>query len=244
MNTQSNYSRRDFLGTSIAGAAAASMFGTMEGGAAADAAPASAPPVEITRKIKLGAIGQGGRGAWITDLFRQHGGYEIHAVADYFPDRAKAAGDRFGVADSRRFSGLSVYKRLIESGVEAVLIESPPYFHPEQAAAAVEAGNSLFTPPSRLPSTCPAVIRSKPAGKRRRRGSRSSSSTSRPAPIRFSSRRCGGSTRATSARSPSPKASIMLTPRSRSFTRRCITIPAIRKRGSARGASTRSCRAT
>ncbi len=103
------------------------------------------PPVEITRKIKLGAIGQGGRGAWITDLFRQHGGYEIYAVADYFPDRAKAAGDRFGVAESRRFSGLSGYKRLIESGVEAVAIESPPYFHPEQAAAAVEAGKHVYT---------------------------------------------------------------------------------------------------
>ena len=73
------------------------------------------------------------------------GGYEIYAIADYFPDRAKAAGDRFGVADSRRFSGLSGYKRLIDSGVEAVLIESPPYFHPEQAAAAVEAGKHVYS---------------------------------------------------------------------------------------------------
>ena len=97
------------------------------------------------RKIKLGAIGQGNRGSWITGLFQRHGGYEIHAVADYFPDRAKAAGDRLGVADSRRFSGLSGYKRLIDCGVEAVLIESPPYFHPEQAAAAVDAGKHVYT---------------------------------------------------------------------------------------------------
>ena len=145
MNTQPNYSRRDFLGTTIAGTAAASMFGAMESAVAQEAAPATAPSAEITRKIKLGAVGLGGRGAWITDLFRQHGGYEIYAVADYFPDRAKAAGDRFGVADSRRFSGLSGYKRLIESGVEAVLIESPPYFHPEQAAAAVEAGKHVYS---------------------------------------------------------------------------------------------------
>jgi predicted dehydrogenase len=144
MNIQPNFSRREFLGTTIAGAAAASMFGATESGAGEDAAPASAPPVEITRKFKLGVVGQGGRGAWITDLFRQHGGYEIYAVADYFPDRAKTAGDRFGVADSRRFSGLSGYKRLIESGVEAVAIESPPYFHPEQAAAAVEAGKHVY----------------------------------------------------------------------------------------------------
>ena len=36
------------------------------------------------------------------------------------------------------------YKRLIESGVEAVAIESPPYFHPEQAAAAVDAGKNVY----------------------------------------------------------------------------------------------------
>jgi predicted dehydrogenase len=145
MNTQGDYSRRDFLGTTLAGAAAASVLGMIESSEAQDAAPAGAPPVEITRKIKLGVIGLGGRGAWITDLFRQHGGYEIHAVADYFPDRAKAAGDRFAVDASRRFSGLSGYKRLIESGIEAVAIESPPYFHPEQAAAAVDAGKHVYT---------------------------------------------------------------------------------------------------
>jgi len=38
-----------------------------------------------TRKIKLGVVGCGGRGAWIAGLFREHGGYEMHAVADYFP---------------------------------------------------------------------------------------------------------------------------------------------------------------
>ena len=145
MNSNPNYSRRDFLGTTFAGAAAASVIGALESSAAQDAAPASAaPPVEIKRKIKLGVIGEGGRGSWITNLFQQHGGYEIYAVADYFPDRAKAAGDRFGVAESRRFSGLSGYKRLIESGVEAVAIESPPYFHPQQAAAAVEAGKHVY----------------------------------------------------------------------------------------------------
>jgi predicted dehydrogenase len=145
MNEQTSYSRRGFLGTTIAGAAAASMFGALESGTAQDAAPAGSPPVEITRKIKLGVIGLGGRGAWITNLFREHGGYEIHAVADYFVDRAKAAGARFGVDAARQFTGLSGYKRLLDSGIEAVAIESPPYFHPEQAAAAVDAGKHVYT---------------------------------------------------------------------------------------------------
>jgi len=139
MKDQRNYSRRDFLGTTLAATTAASLLGAVGSRAADQTAPAANQP-----KVKLGVIGQGGRGKWITDLFRQHGGFEIYAVADYFEDRAKDAGDAFGVEASRRFSGLSGYKRLIESGVEAVAVISPPYFHPEQAAAAVDAGKHVY----------------------------------------------------------------------------------------------------
>jgi predicted dehydrogenase len=139
MNAQKNYSRRDFLGATLAATTAATMLGAVGGRAADETVAAAGQP-----KVKLGVIGQGGRGKWITDLFRQHGGFEIHAVADYFEDRAKAAGDAFGVDASRQFSGLAGYKRLIESGVEAVAVESPPYFHPEQAAAGVDAGKHVY----------------------------------------------------------------------------------------------------
>jgi len=99
---------------------------------------------QANEKIGLGLVGCGGRGVWIAKLFLKHGGYEISAVADYFPDRAAAAGDALGVPAGRRFSGLSGYKRLLEAGVDAVAIETPPYFHPEQAAAAVEAGAHVY----------------------------------------------------------------------------------------------------
>jgi predicted dehydrogenase len=92
----------------------------------------------------LGLIGCGGRGAWIAGLFQKHGGYDITAVADYFKDRADEAGDALGVPAARRFTGLSGYKRLIDAKVEAVVIETPPYFHPEQAAAAVDAGAHVY----------------------------------------------------------------------------------------------------
>jgi len=147
MNNQRNYSRRDFLGATLAATTAASVLGAVGSQAAGEAAPAATnppAPAELGPKLKLGVIGMGGRGKWITDLFRQHGGFEIHAVADYFADRAKDAGDRFGVAAARRFSGLSGYRRLLESGVEAVAIESPPYFHATQAAAAVAAGKHVY----------------------------------------------------------------------------------------------------
>ena len=95
-------------------------------------------------KIRLGLIGCGGRGAWIAGLFRKHGGYEISAAADYFRDRVDAFGAAAGVPEARRFTGLSGYKRLLDAGVDAVAVESPPYFHPEQAAAAVDAGAHVY----------------------------------------------------------------------------------------------------
>jgi len=90
-------------------------------------------------KVKLGLIGCGGRGTWIAQLFKQHGGYEVVAVSDYFQDRADNAGGKLGVPEANRFTGLYGYKKLLEK-VDAVAIESPPYFHPEQAALAVDAG--------------------------------------------------------------------------------------------------------
>jgi predicted dehydrogenase len=100
---------------------------------------------EANSKIDLGLIGCGGRGKWIADLFNKHGGYNIVAVADYFPDRADGAGDRFKVGAANRYAGLSAYQKLLAQKLDAVAIESPPYFHPEQAAAAVEAGRHVYS---------------------------------------------------------------------------------------------------
>jgi len=95
-------------------------------------------------KINLGLIGCGGRGSWIADLFVKNGNYNLVAVADYFQDRAAAAGGKLNVPEEKRFTTLSGYKRLLEQNLDAVAIESPPYFHPEQAAAAVDAGKHVY----------------------------------------------------------------------------------------------------
>lgn len=131
-------SRRRFLTTTITLAATGPWLAR-----AADA-PATGAPAAPGRKIKLGVVGNGGRGCWIANLFKRHGGYEMWAVADYFQPVADACGDGLGVDRSRRFSGLSGYKRLIESGVEAVALETPPYFFPEHARAAVDAGLDVY----------------------------------------------------------------------------------------------------
>ena len=95
--------------------------------------------------INLGLIGCGKRGEWISGLFAQHGGYRIAAVADYFADRTEAVGNKFGVAANRRFTTLSGYKKLLEcEEVDAAVIISPPYFHPEQARAAIDADKHVY----------------------------------------------------------------------------------------------------
>lgn len=127
-------SRRDFLRRSSVAALA---LPGVAAAAAADPAPA--------RKIRLGMIGCGRRGTWIGKLFQEHGGYEIAACADYFPDRLDTYGEAFGVPANRRFAGLSGARRLVECGaVEAVAVESPPFFHPQHAALAVAAGLHVY----------------------------------------------------------------------------------------------------
>ena len=129
-NTQS-LNRRQFLAATASLAALASL-------------PGRADETAPKRKIKLGVIGNGGRGGWIAKLFQKHGGYEMYAVADYFQPVADKCGDALGVDPARRFSGLSGYKKLIASGVEAVAVETPPHFIPECAKAAVAAGLHVY----------------------------------------------------------------------------------------------------
>ena len=95
-------------------------------------------------KIKLGVIGCGERGNQLAALFKEHGGYELHAVADYFPDVAQETGKTLGVEPARCFAGLDGYKKLLASGVEAVALETPPCFFPEHAGAAVAANCHVF----------------------------------------------------------------------------------------------------
>jgi len=99
---------------------------------------------QANSKVRMGIIGCGGRGTWITDLFVQNGGYELVAAADYFKDRVNGLGDRFKLDPARRFTGLHGYKRLIDAKPDAVVIESPPFFHPIHAMAAAEAGCHVY----------------------------------------------------------------------------------------------------
>lgn len=80
----------------------------------------------------------------MAELFAKDGHYNVAAVSDYFQDRIDAVGQKLNIPESKRFAGLSGYKRLLEEKLDAVAIETPPYFHPEQAAAAVAAGKHVY----------------------------------------------------------------------------------------------------
>ncbi len=93
---------------------------------------------QANSKINVGFVGLGGRGSLIAGFVNEHPGYEITAVADYFPHVSEAAGEKLGVAKKHCFSGLLGYQRLIDSGVDAVFLETPPYAFPDHVEYAVK----------------------------------------------------------------------------------------------------------
>jgi predicted dehydrogenase len=133
-NSSSGRSRRQFLAKSGAAAFSLTLL-----------RPGLVSGAQVNSKIAIGVIGCGSRGTWITNLFVEHGGYQVVAAADYFQDKVEAFGEKFQVEPARRYTGLSGYKKILDSKVDAVVIESPPYFHPQQAAAAVDAGVHVYT---------------------------------------------------------------------------------------------------
>ena len=122
----------------IAGAGAAAMSFTI-------VKPGLVRGTDANSKVNIGLIGCGGRGKWLAKFFAEHGGYNVVAGADYFQEKVDAFGTELNVPSTNRYTTLSGYRRLIEQkSLDAVLIETPPYFHPVQAAAAVDAGLHVY----------------------------------------------------------------------------------------------------
>ena len=101
--------------------------------------------------IKAGVIGCGGRGTGAALNFLSAGpNLQVVALADVFQDRIdncrKELKTEKGVdiPDEKCFAGFDGYKKLLESGVDYVIIATPPYFRPEIFKAAVEAKKNIF----------------------------------------------------------------------------------------------------
>jgi hypothetical protein len=137
-------SRRRFFGAMSASAATLAL-----GSKSIRAADAGA-------KINFGLIGCGGRGTWIASLFQKNGGYNLVAVADYFSDRANAAGDKFQIPPERRFTTLSGYKRLLEQTLDAVVSKRRLIFIRNMPRPRLKPENMcIWQSPS--PSMCPVA---------------------------------------------------------------------------------------
>lgn len=95
---------------------------------------------QANSRIKVGVVGCGGRGGLIAKMFVENGYFEIGGAADYFADKALKLGSSYQLGADRAFSGLECAEKMIaKGGLDAIAIISPPYFHPAQAKAAVDA---------------------------------------------------------------------------------------------------------
>lgn len=94
--------------------------------------------------VEVGLIGCGGRGNWIGKFFPEYTGARIVALADVIREHLESTQTAFKVEPSRAYYGPDAYRELIGSRVDAVAVETPPYFHPEHVRAAVDAGKHVY----------------------------------------------------------------------------------------------------
>ena len=155
-------SRREFLKTSTAVAVSGALTGPFLFTAKSQAA--NAGPT-----LKIGLIGCGGRGSGAAlQALSADANVVLTAMGDAFDDQLqgslkglrgdKKVSDRIQVAPDHCFVGLDAYKKVIDSGVDVVLLTSPPGFRPTHLKAAVTAGKHIFC--EKPMGTDPAGVRS------------------------------------------------------------------------------------
>jgi predicted dehydrogenase len=136
-------SRRDFLKTS-ATVVGAGLLGVVPNVHAAGG-----------DTLRIGLIGCGGRGTGAANqALRADPNLKLVAIGDMFPDRLqeslstlkrdRAITEKVAVTPDTCFTGFDAYKKVIASGIDVVLLATPPHFRPAHIKAAVEAGKHIF----------------------------------------------------------------------------------------------------
>ncbi len=134
--------------TFIKKAGAATLFG-----AATLNAGFANPFLAQDKVLKVGLVGCGGRGTGAAQqALNADPNTVLHSMADVFEDRLtssltllrKSHAQRVDVNKSRQFIGFDAYQKLIDSGVDVVLLAEPPGFRPKHLSAAIEAGKHVF----------------------------------------------------------------------------------------------------
>lgn len=143
--------RREFL--KVTGLAAAGGMLTLNACSTAAPAVVAGTPVSPDVKLKVGLIGCGGRGTGAANqALNADPNVELIAVADIFRDRADDAiellsmrhGEKVNVPEERIFIGFDGFQKVIDSGIDVILLASPPSFRPKHLEAAVNANLHIF----------------------------------------------------------------------------------------------------
>jgi predicted dehydrogenase len=130
--------RRDFLKV-VGGAAAA-------GAGLAVATPAQAAPsprrVAASEKITIGVVGCAGRGfGHHIQTFSQFPDVQIGAVCDVYDQHL----DHAVAFTQGKAKGYKDFRRLVEQkDLDAVIVATPPHWHPLVTLAALEAGKDVL----------------------------------------------------------------------------------------------------
>lgn len=162
--------RRQFLtGAALIGAAGAvgtsSLLTSCKGGADNNVA-AKAKPIERLKSwripvltdmavdgkaIKVGLVGCGGQGTGdLIGLTKAANGIEIVALGDVLQDKIDGSRERIlketgqDVPAAKCFVGFDAYQKVIDAGIDLVLLVTPPAFRPLHCEAAVKAGKHVF----------------------------------------------------------------------------------------------------
>lgn len=101
--------------------------------------------------LKAGLIGCGGRGTGAAIDFLNAGpNLEIIALGDVFQDKMDSCRDilkkekNVEIADEKCFIGFDSYEKVLDAGIDVVLLCSPPHFRPAHVEAAVNARKHIF----------------------------------------------------------------------------------------------------
>ncbi len=105
--------------------------------------------------VRVGLLGCGGRGSEDATSMVENAGGRVVALADLFPDQLEKAKARFNalaakhgysaIDSSQLFVGPHAFEQIAASKeVDAVVVATPPYFHPRHLAAMVDAGKHVY----------------------------------------------------------------------------------------------------
>src|SRR5688572_26833376 len=131
------FSRRDFMKTSATATAAAASSAALFNALGTNFAHAQGSDL-----IKVGVVGCGGRGSGAAGNVLEGAQIagakaEIYSVGDVFEGSAKGLAGKHNVQRERVFAGLDNYKEVIGSGVDMVILATPPGFRPRHFKAAI-----------------------------------------------------------------------------------------------------------